>query len=554
MHNLSFAPEDIASLLGKATNWFGLDRQSSRLTRAILAFTALLYFTSVAAFQTGPINCWGVDTHILLDGGWRVLNGQIPYRDFYLALGPVEYLTIAFGMLLTGASTQAIAVGNAVFGLIIGTWGWLLCRRRVPLVPAVIITAWVILTATSPSPLGAPAMIMSCAMIYNRHGYAILSLLLIECAFANDRYRFWGGVSSGVTLVLLAFLKLNFFSAGILLLLATIPVRRVELQRAWGILAGGTLTFVVFAIYLRSALVQFFVDMGYAIHSRIGGVELGSAIRLGISSVEIATAVGLTVLAILLIGQGRDWNRFAVRTVLVCAAMIAGSLMLRNTDYGENGFQLATLWAIIMIAKLAMGYPLAKEKVAISAAILMALGGICIRFAHDADSLRTLIKYQAPSTKSLASRIPGMEHMGYYPVELDTLSQFRFETGSTYVDYIDDGLYLLNKWSRPNESILTLGYNNPFPYILRRKPATGGSPWLHEGNNISYNHPLEPSRVFGDADLIMVPRSPSSHWDSDLDLQVIYRSYLQEHFAFVAKSNWWSLYRRETTSSLARSR
>jgi hypothetical protein len=551
MQNQPFAPDRISDLLGKATTWFGLDHKISRITGFSVLLAAALYFISVIMFQTGPINCWGADTHILLDGAWRILSGQVPYRDFYLALGPVDYSTVAFGMLLTHASPQGIAVGNAIFGMVVGIWGWFLCRRRMPFVPTVIVTTWLILTATAPSPLGAPAHVITCAMIYNRHGYAILSLVLLESAFANERGRFWGGFSSGAALIVLLFLKLNFFFAAILLLGATIPFRRVELERMWGALLGAAFAFLAFVLYLRFAIIAFFHDMRYAIQSRIGGVQLGSTLRLGFSSIEMITAVTLTVLTLMLVARGRDWNRFAIRLSLLAIAMIGGSLVLRRTDYGESGYQLAILWTIILIVKLAESYPAAQQKVAISAVILMATGVIFIRLAHDASSLLALLEYQAPPTKSQAARILGMEHMGYYDVDIEILSQFRFETGTAYVDYINDGLYLLKKWSRPDESILTLGYNNPFPYILRRRPAFGGSPWLHEGNDISRDHPLAAERLFGDAALVMVPRMPSSHQDSDLDLQVIYHPYLQQHFSLVAKSDWWSLYRRKDPNGVA---
>jgi hypothetical protein len=543
MHDPSLSPDGIASVLGRATNWFLTD-SPSKAAKWILLLAAALYFTTVIFFQLGPTNCWASDVPILLDGGWRIFNGQMPYRDFYLALGPIDYSLIALGMAMTNASPQAIAVANALFGVVVGTWGWFLCRRRMPFIPSALIAVWLILTATSPSPLGVAAHIMSSAMIYNRHGYAILSLILIECAFAFERNRFWGGISSGAALMLLAFLKLNFFCAGFLLIFTTIPLRRSELQRAWSILAGAGFVLIVALACLRSAIVPFFFDMRYAIQSRIGGVGFGATIKLGLASVEILTAVALTVITVMLIARDRDWNRFAARLVLLCGAMVIGSLVLRRTDYGESGYQLATLWVILLIVKLAQAYPVAREKIAISSVVLICLAGIFVQFAHEAASLQTLLEYQLPSVQATAFRVPQMQHMAFYELEFATLDQFRFETGSSFVDYTDDGIYLLKKWTRPDESILTVGYSNPYPYLLRRKPAHGGSPWFHEGNDISKTHPLDAKLVFGDADLIVLPEFPSSHRDSDLDLQAIYHDYLMEHFTFVARSNWWILYRR----------
>ncbi|MGB6192369.1 MAG: hypothetical protein WBF42_07880, partial [Terracidiphilus sp.] len=435
--------------------------------------------------------------------------------------------------------------GNAIFGAVAAIWCWFLCRPRMQFVPAALITAWLILTATSASPLGAPTQIMSCAMIYNRHGYTILGLILIECAFAYERSRFWGGVSSGAAVILLAFLKLNFFFAGLLLIFATLAVRPVESRRLRGLLAGAGVMLIVFLAILRSAIVPFLLDMRYAIQSRIGGVGVGATLKLGLASIEILTALSLTLITVMLIRRDRDWKAFAGRLVLLCLAMVAGSLVLRRTDYGESGYQLAVLWVIILIVELTRAFPAAKEKVAISAAVLLGLGGVFIQFGHEASTLQTLLRYQLPSVKAAAIEVPGMQRMAFYELDMSALDQFKHETGSDFADYLDDGVQLLREHSSPQESIITVGYSNPFPYLLRRKPAHGGSPWFHLGNDISKTHPLDAKTVFGDADLIMLPESPSSHRDSDLDLQAIYHQYLLDHFSFVARSNWWLLYRRK---------
>ncbi len=543
MHRPALSSDGIASALDKATTWFQAD-SPSKSAKTTLLIAAALYFTAVVFLQAGPINCWASDVPILLDGGWRIFNGQMPYRDFYLALGPIDYSLIALGMSITNATPQSIAVGNAIFGVVVGTWGWFLCSRRMRFIPAALITAWLILTATSASPLGAATHIMSCAMIYNRHGYALLGLILIECAFSHERDRFSGGVSSGVAAILLAFLKLNFFFAGLLLIFATLAARNPDARRIRGLLVGAGATLAIFLAILRSAIFPFLLDMRYAIQSRIGGVGIGATLRLGLSSIEILTALTLTAVTIMLIKRDSDGQAFSNRLILLCLAMIAGSLVLRRTDYGESGYQLAVLWVIILIVKLTEAYPAAKEKVAISAVALICLGGVFIQFGHEAATLQTLLQYQMPSVKAAASEVPGMQRMAFYELNMSTLDQFRFETGADFANYLDDGLRLLHQQSKPQETILTVGYSNPFPYLLRRKPAHGGSPWFHLGNDISKTHPLDAGVVFGDADLIMLPESPSSHRNSDLDLQAIYHQYLVDHFSFVARSDWWLLYRR----------
>jgi hypothetical protein len=113
------------------------------------------------------------------------------------------------------------------------------------------------------------------------------------------------------------------------------------------------------------------------------------------------------------------------------------------------------------------------------------------------------------------------------------------------VDHVNDGLVLLQKSSTQDESVAAIGLINPFSYVLRRKPALGGSPWEIAGDNFPRMHLLDESLVFGNADLIMVPDYPNSNEESDMFLAEAYRPYLLQHFNFVANSQWWSLYRRK---------
>jgi len=545
MPDSSSFPDENPASVDRAMGWLLAGERETRWLRCALLLAAALYFICLAMFATGPINRYGNDALVLLDAGWRLLNGQIPYRDFYLALGPLEYMITAFGMLVTHAGPQGIAIGNVAFGISIGIWGWLLSRRRMPAVPALIVTAWLILTATSPTPLGSAWNVMSCAMIYNRHGYAMLGIVLVECAFASERSRFWGGVSSGVALILLAFLKLNFFGAALLLLLATVPVRREEMGRAWGILAGIACTAAAFGFYLRFAISAFLSDMLFATQARGASLSAHGIIGDIAGSSELLTLAILTIVAALMVSRGELWQRSGVRLILLGCIVIATASMLRRTDAYETGFQLATLWTAVLLGHLATAYPQAKEKAAISVVIALSLGGIAAQFFADAESVKTLLGYRAPSIRSIGASIAGegMERLRFYDLD-DTDKPGSVDNSRFYAACVNDGLALLSRSSAPEESILTLGFHNPFPYLLRRKPALGGSSFLLFGNSISKTHLLEASRIFGNADLIMVPHYLSSHQDSDADLEKAYNAYLSQHFTFAASSQYWTLYRR----------
>jgi len=136
----------------------------------------------------------------------------------------------------------------------------------------------------------------------------------------------------------------------------------------------------------------------------------------------------------------------------------------------------------------------------------------------------------------------GLEHLRFYD---DKDNSSTGDNGRSYVADVNEGTALLTRWSSPEETVLTLGFHNPFPYLLRRKPARGGSTWFLWGDNLPQTNLLEANVVFGDAALIMVPHYASSHQVSDKLIEQAYHAYLFQHFSFVASSPSWSLYRRK---------
>src|SRR5580704_3516767 len=63
----------------------------------VATLAALLIAYLAYLFLLGPVpsTVYGNDVFLLLDGGWRILNGLVPNRDFYLSLGPIIYMWTA---------------------------------------------------------------------------------------------------------------------------------------------------------------------------------------------------------------------------------------------------------------------------------------------------------------------------------------------------------------------------------------------------------------------------------------------------------------------------
>src|ERR1035437_8217272 len=85
-------PDDHSALLDRAMRLFRCEGREARWVKLYFIICAVCYFIFIAVTETGPVNRYSNDVFLLLDGGWRILNGQVPYRDFYLAMGPLEYM------------------------------------------------------------------------------------------------------------------------------------------------------------------------------------------------------------------------------------------------------------------------------------------------------------------------------------------------------------------------------------------------------------------------------------------------------------------------------
>ena len=57
-----------------------------------ISSVAVVLFGVILNWFTGHRGLFLNDQSIVWDGGWRILQGQVPYRDFWMPLGPVPFV------------------------------------------------------------------------------------------------------------------------------------------------------------------------------------------------------------------------------------------------------------------------------------------------------------------------------------------------------------------------------------------------------------------------------------------------------------------------------
>lgn len=185
-------------------------------------------------------------------------------------LGAVSYLITAAGMGLSAGNAAGLAYGQALLGCLVGLWCYLLCQPRFGRLSTSLLCPMVVLMAIVPTVIGGSSTAITPGAIYNRFGYALTALLMIESMRRPERgiARIFGGISSGLILGILLFLKISFFVGAVGLLLALAPLKKQVLDRWRGIALAFAGTVLGFSWYLRFDLVAMYSDLRTVAHAK----------------------------------------------------------------------------------------------------------------------------------------------------------------------------------------------------------------------------------------------------------------------------------------------
>lgn len=171
------------------------------------------------------------DVPMFYDGAWRILNGQIPHADFLLPTGALTWYVAALGMRIAGPSASGVVVGNVVLMVLVAVVASYVLRRRAPpWMAALCILLWSVMVV-APRPIGNWYRDVSFAVLYNRHGEAILGLLYAvlfvpRCERATRTDRVIETGIAGMLAAVLLFAKINYALLGITALVAAAVTRR----------------------------------------------------------------------------------------------------------------------------------------------------------------------------------------------------------------------------------------------------------------------------------------------------------------------------------------
>ena len=499
------------------------------------------------------MSIYGHDIFTLLDGSWRVAQGEIPHVDFYSAFGPIFYFVQASGLLFAHYRVDGLVYGTVFAGLVLGLWALAIVRVRLSALAAVLSVAFITLFWLAPFPIGEPYYMPSYAMQYNRLGYVLLFIIVVELfgSARDEQPRWdWGGISTGIALGLLLFMKANFFVVGAVVAAGAYVTGAKRIRHAMFVIGGWLIVFSAIAIYFHGHLLAFWHDLriaGGARQTRLNEVKdsLRTPIR---NATAIIILAGLALVAAL--HGKKQTSRMPPclrRPLLITLLVLAADFVLSLSNQQRFGFPLTTLAIILFVDQLCRldfdeGRPAYVG--AQPVLVLVMLAAILPSIMDTVNAWAIEVTMRKNTVLASAARLDAAPFADMvFDDHVDPVWGQSEANGHLLTNHVNDGLALLRRNSGPNDRIACLCYANPFPYALLRPPMEGGAAFYDYGTNFTERFRPSAERILGNADVVIYPKAEVNSPTVGTLLRIC-RSILSTRYRPAAESRDWVLLRK----------
>lgn len=531
--------------------WCATGSPSSWLT--ICFFVALISICAGSALIGAvPTFLAGHDNFFFLENGWRALNGLRPHLDFWSPWGPLTFLVVALGLKLSHGSPNAIAYGTAIFALTIGLWTYGVGRSRLAPAPRTLLALYAAALSYAPYALGWAPTNLSPAMLYNRYGYGLLVVVLLECFQRFDKTapsveEWLGGVSTGAAVALALFLKVSYFLAGVGLIAASLVVWFPSIRRFLGILAGFSAVALLGLAYLRFDLAVMLRALRAAAAARAQTLSVTTPIHSAYGQLApLLCILALAVAASFLKPRRPEWLG-DLYLPLAATIVFLADIALLSTNMQHSGLPLLGAFAVLIANRLAdprSDSSLAANPSALPyfASVLLLAGLLFLpQFAFDVLALPIAAVRKIHPPPGCAVRFTEPRVVGLILCDGD----YKWSNGSVYTLYVNNGVELLRRYGSPTDKVLTMDMQNPFPYVLGWQPARGGLASTSFNYTVSARFRPSFDKYFGDATVVMMPKHPAQAPQYIDGFYAIYGPEVEQRFRLVAESDWFRLYKRK---------
>jgi 4-amino-4-deoxy-L-arabinose transferase-like glycosyltransferase len=340
-------------------------------TLDVLALIALSIAAFYLTFKAGMRGFYPFDQSIVFDGSYRVLQGQVPYKDFVMPFGPMVFWLHALFFRALGVTYFAYVFGAALVNVLAAWASVIILRLLFPPGRVLSYVAGAITAVWFYPPFGTPWVDQTAFF------FSMLAIAFLLAAIFGARRRRQGDVLTAAAGVLafLAFIsKQNagaFMLPGYFLLMGAVYLqdRKTALRRLiafiaalgasaagfalWLAVASDPRSFMHYAIRLASGLgrerLAAFVGNGFGILRPFFGGRGPLSARIAILASLVVAAVALVSACLHMRRHQEVPRRLLVASVLCVYGILFQHLFINTTlNQPENG--LALMGIILAIA------------------------------------------------------------------------------------------------------------------------------------------------------------------------------------------------------------
>lgn len=499
------------------------------------------------------------DDIILLDGIYRLWNGQIPHLDFETALGALNFALPALFGLITDSPEMALLYYNEavlVIMLMMATW---VCYSRLGKLSSILFVLYMASIIGAPVNIGAGPELVSHAMLYNRFGWGAVMLvgLLILPSRLGAITLSMDILIASLLAVFMLYLKISYFVVIVGLLLTYSIYRKQHLLLLVATILVTFTTIVAVSILWPGLHQEYFQDLLEA----AANSNKRNYVKLITTNLGEIFPFLVLLLTQSVLTSSSGLKRFNSTFWIPLGMGVASILLIANNAqiYGLPLLFSATL-VLIHFYLESLEKPLGgSEKILLLFVVIgMSMPSILDRQSSLERSYR-LAQHDYPDAFDHSLRrllfIPPKNNDNHHYIDLlawpdnkreelilhlqengsVSAGLFRFQVGIS----LDAGVTLLRGLTERNGigPVINLDFSNPFSWLLGLPPAKGDYLWYHDNRNISLAFHKPPEEFLGNARYVMEPKFPLEGDSTRLLLQIC-KDYLESNFTPVESPYW----------------
>lgn len=523
---------------------------------------------------------WAEDVFFFVDGAYRLAQGQVPHVDFHTPLGALGFVLPYLGLVISGDYGATMPTALALVLITATPIAIYVLASRLHYHIALLVGFYVLLLIAAPLVPGHLPSEITMAMWYNRVCWGVfilLVLLYISPFVASREVQVADGIVAGLLVTFLIYTKITYGLVALSFLaiwfvlnregrvpaciaFCYVAVTGVIVEATWH-LHRGYVNDVAFALQAGQA---------FSVHAGPGYKGLLQPFISGFRNIDelsVATVAVLTVLyfrklkfrdtlfvgfcavAALYILSQNAGDRSLAGLVVVCA--FAAERLQRAEAEGQQtavqfGRLAATAMLLILLAEpfvfrttaLWRHFQEAQRAVA-NPELPAALAGFPVADFRDFQ-----ITFSGPTA------IASLVEPGLTPERAVSLLRGHSHIYSSdplgseeYFYTLGKGIEALGDMISAKDRIFVFDQVNPFPFMVGM-PTIQGDLFCYELNRTysrSVHSPTE--KLFSTVTLALVPKFPLGYKDKDA-LWELYGDYVRKHFAIVADTPYWIIWRR----------